>query len=417
MFRKTITVLSIILILLSSTIIAAGETTVSSNAPKIGASSAILVDAKTGQILYEKNSHEQRSMASTTKIMTGIITLERANLNEEVTVSNHASEVGESELFLQPGEKMRIKDLLYGLLLRSGNDVAVALAEHLGDSIEGFAELMNRKASSIGANNTHFTNPHGLYDPKHYSTAYDLALIARYGLNDKILAEIVATKEYEISRSSPKLLRKIKNYNKLLWEYPYSTGIKTGHIRQAGYCLVSSANKNGVELVAVVLNSPDSDTCFDDSRYLLEYGFDQFKIEKVIKQGKTYKRVKLPEIFNEKLEAVAARDLVVQVNKQPGSLKKFVVADNSVSVPVTKGQKLGVIKVTQLGYQIDQVDLVAGKTVNKPGWIKTFILWLKFIFRKASGRLFVINLAFDYNMTKEALTEVVSGVIIPALQA
>ena len=214
MFRKTITVFSIIFILLSSIISAAGETAVLSNAPKIAASSAIMVDAKTGQILYEKNPHEQRSMASTTKIMTGIITLERANLNEEVTISNHASEVGESELFLQAGERMRIKDLLYGLLLRSGNDVAVALAEHLSDSIDGFTELMNRKAYSIGANNTHFTNPHGLYDPNHYSTAYDLALIARYGLHDKILAEIVATKEYEIPRSSPKLLRKIKNYNK-----------------------------------------------------------------------------------------------------------------------------------------------------------------------------------------------------------
>lgn len=386
MFRKTITIFSIIFILLSSIISAAGETAVSSNAPRIAASSAIMVDAKTGQILYEKNPHEQRSMASTTKIMTGIITLERANLNEEVTVSNHASEVGESELFLQAGERMRIKDLLYGLLLRSGNDVAVALAEHLSDSIDGFTELMNRKAYSIGANNTHFTNPHGLYDPNHYSTAYDLALIARYGLHDKILAEIVATKEYEIPRSSPKLLRKIKNYNKLLWEYPYATGIKTGHITQSGYCLVSSANKNGVELVAVVLNSPDSTTCFDDSRSLLEYGFDQFKVDRVVKKGETYKRIKLPEIFDEKLEAVAAKDLVIQVNKQPGSLKKVVVADDSVSVPVTKGQKLGVIKITQFGYQIDQVDLVAGKTVNKPGWIKTFILWLKFIFRKVSRR-------------------------------
>lgn len=386
MLRKFIAVsLIALIILLGCTSASFGQPIKITEQPSISASSAILVDAKTGQILFEKNARERRSIASTTKMMTAIITIERAKLDEQVNISKLATQVGESQLQLQPGEKMSVKSLLYGLLLRSGNDTAVALAEYVGKSIAGFADLMNRKASSIGANDTHFANPHGLYDQNHYSTAYDLSLIARYCLKDVVFSKIVATKEYTIPRSSFVAETKIKNHNKLLWQYPFATGIKTGYIHQAGFCLVSSANKNGIELVCIVLNSPTSNNCFQDSKNLLEYGFNQFSLRRVVKKNGVYGKVKLPEIMDEKLDVVAAVDLRVLVSNAPNSLKEVVVVKDKVGVPIRKGQKLGEIEVTQFGRSLGKVDLLARRTIAKPGPIVSFFLWLKYMFNKISG--------------------------------
>lgn len=321
-------------------------------------------------------------MASTTKMMTGIITLERADLNEEVTISSGAAAVGESELHLQTGEKMSVKNLLYGLLVESANDAAVALANHVGGSVQGFVDIMNRKSQNIGAKDTHFSNPHGLFNPDHYSTAYDLALIAKYCLEDKTFAKVVGTKEYTISRPQKNSLSKIKNHNKLLWQYTYANGIKTGYVRQAGYCLVSSANKNGIELIAVVLNSPSSDASCNDSKKLLEYGFNEFKREKIIKKGKVYKEVKLPEILDKDLKLIAASDLVLQVRKNPYDIKKVVTAKEKLEPPINEGQKLGKIEVIQSGQSLGKVDLIAAKSVPKPGKAEFVFLWLKYIFKK-----------------------------------
>jgi len=343
------------------------------------------MDPKTNQILYEKNAHEKRPMASTTKMMTGIITLERANLNEEITISSEAAIVGESELHLQTGEKMSVKNLLYGLLVESANDAAVALANHVGGSVQGFVDIMNRKAQNIGAKNTHFANPHGLYNTNHYSTAYDLAFIAKYCIEDKTFAKVVGTKEYTISRPQKNLLSKIKNHNKLLWQYPYANGIKTGYVKQAGYCLVSSANKNGIELIAVVLNSPSSDACCNDSKNLLEYGFNEFKREKMIEKGKAYKKVKLPEVLDRDLQLVAASDLVLQVRKNPYDVKRVVTAKDELEPPINKGEKLGKIEVIESGKSLGEVDLIAEKTLPKPGRLEFVYLWLKYIFKKIVG--------------------------------
>ncbi len=382
MLRKAFSLLLTLLILWFCSPIVTAQPRQAANRPQISATSAILVDAKSGQILYEKNSNERRAMASTTKMMTGIITLEHAKLNEKVTVSKAASEIGESGLYLTPGTEMSVQDLLYGLLLRSGNDTAAALAEHVSGSLSGFAALMNRKAKSIGAMDTNFANAHGLYDPNHYSTAYDIALIARYCLKDRMFRKIVATKEYVIARPASDAAIKVENHNKLLWQYPYATGIKTGFIRQAGFCLVSSANKNGVTLVSVILNSPTSASCTQDSINLLEYGFNQFSIRKIIKKGKTYKRLTLPEIMDDELEVVAARDLVLQVDKTPHSLEQRIQTKNRVTLPVTKGQKMGEIEILQFGKSLGTVELRAKKTVTKPGRIMSFLLWLKLVFKR-----------------------------------
>jgi len=351
----------------------------------VAATSAVLIDPLTNQILYEKNAYEKRPMASTTKMMTGIITLERAELNEEVTISSEAAAVGESELHLQTGEKMTVRNLIYGLLVESANDAAVALANHVGGSVEGFVDIMNRKAQNIGAKDTHFANPHGLFNSNHYSTAYDLALIAKYCLEDETFSKVVGTKEYTITRPQKNLTSKIENHNKLLWQYPYANGVKTGYVRQAGYCLVSSANKNGIELIAVVLNSSSSDTCCNDSKKLLEYGFNEFKREKIIEKGKVYKKIELPEILDKDLKIVAAADLMLQVRKNPYDVRKVITSKDKIEPPINKGQKLGKIEVIQSGRSLGKVDLIAEESVPKPGKVELAFLWLKYIFKKIVG--------------------------------
>ena len=194
----------------------------------ISAKSAVLIDGVSGRVLYEHNSYEKLPMASTTKIMTGLLACESGKLNNTVKVSAFASGTEGSSLWLKIGEKLTLEELTYGLMLKSGNDAAVAIAEYLGGSIDAFALLMNKRAREIGAKNTNFVNPHGLDADGHYTTAYDLALIAREAMKNDKFREIVSTKTYSILMEGEKWDRALKNHNKLLWQYEGCTGIKTG---------------------------------------------------------------------------------------------------------------------------------------------------------------------------------------------
>jgi D-alanyl-D-alanine carboxypeptidase (penicillin-binding protein 5/6) len=248
----------------------------------ISSNYAVLMEEKTGTILYQKNMNVKRPIASLTKIMTAIIVLENANLKDYVEISPRAKYryTGESLLNLEFNEKITVEELLYALLLRSANDAAVALAEHVSKSVENFVSLMNKKAKEIGAKNTHFSNPHGFSgENNHYSTCYDLALITRYALKNKKFNEIIKTKQKLISWGKNPYLRVLKNRNKLLWRYKYCDGVKTGMTKKAGYCLVASATKNGIRLISVVLNSTKT-KMWEDSISLLEYGFNNYNIKK-----------------------------------------------------------------------------------------------------------------------------------------
>ena len=198
------------------------------NSYAISAKSAILIDANSGRVLYEHNAFEKLPMASTTKIMTGLLACESDKLNEAVKVSPFASGTEGSSLWLKVGEKLKLQDLTYGLMLKSGNDAAVAIAEYLGGSVNAFTLLMNKRAREIGAVNTNFENPHGLDSDGHYTTAYDLALIAREAMKNEKFREIVSTKTYSIPMQGEKWDRALKNHNKLLWRYDGCTGVKTG---------------------------------------------------------------------------------------------------------------------------------------------------------------------------------------------
>ncbi len=248
------------------------------------ARAAILVDSSTGKILYQKEPDLRLPPASTTKIVTAILTLESGrNLKDLLKVSKTATRVPASKLYLRPGQTLTIEDLLYGLLLSSANDASVVLAEGIGGSIEHFAEMMTKKANEIGATNSHFTNPHGLTAPDHYSTARDLALLFRYAMKNATFREIVQTKISSVSSNT--LVRKrtiarrisVRNHNRLLWNFDGAIGGKTGYTFAAQKCFVGAVQRNGVTLIVSILGSRDQ---WGDTRKLLEYGFDNYEMLK-----------------------------------------------------------------------------------------------------------------------------------------
>lgn len=244
----------------------------------VSARSAILIEKDSGRVLFEKNSEEKLPMASTTKIMTAAVALESRELDREIEISESAAGVEGSSMYLQKGEVMTLRDLLYGLMLSSGNDAAVAIAEDIAGSGEKFAELMNEKAAQIGMKNSHFTNPNGLPDENHYSTAADMARLCAYAMKNPTFCEIAATKNYKISGGKVAYPRALSNHNRLLNMYDGCVGVKTGFTKAAGRCLVSAAQRGGMTLICVTLNAPDD---WNDHMSLFDYGFSTYKYTKI----------------------------------------------------------------------------------------------------------------------------------------
>ena len=258
--------------------------------PQVSAVTGILVDASSGQVLWSKEAHRHRAIASTTKIVTALVVLERSHLTDVVTTSARAEAVGAddplvTELELHRGEELTVEQLLYGLLLPSANDAAVALAEHVAGSVESFAALMNQKAKKLGAKDSHFVNANGSDDPQHYSSAADLALFARAALSDPTFKRIVATKSYTITFSDRSVPLVVENRNTLLDTFPGADGVKTGHTLAAGRALVASATRGSESRISVVLGSSAPDT---DSTALLTYGFDSFRRFVAARKGQVW---------------------------------------------------------------------------------------------------------------------------------
>jgi len=246
--------------------------------PVLSARTALVMDAWTGDVLYEKDARTPYAIASLTKIMTGVVVLEHAQLTDVVTVSKVAAETGESSCDLKDGEKLSVATLLRMALMRSGNDAAVALAVHVGGTVAGFAELMNRKAQELGLMQSHFTNPHGLDQEGHHQSAGDLANLTRYAMLNSTFAEIVATPELTIPRAGYKDGYVIKNTNHLLGTRPDCIGVKTGWTGKAGYCLVAAAQRGARRFIAVVMDSKER---FQESDTLLNWAFDTY-VERVV---------------------------------------------------------------------------------------------------------------------------------------
>lgn len=272
--------------------------------PGITAEAAVLLDWNSGRVLYARNPHLSRPMASTTKIMTAIVALERGQLDDEVITSPGAAGTGGSSIWLEAGERKTLEELLFGLMLRSGNDAAVAIAEHISGSVEEFARLMTQRARELGARNTSFCNPHGLHHPAHYTTAYDLALIAAHGMGLTEFRRIIATSNTVISWPGHPWDRCLYNQNKLFTLYPGAEGIKTGWTTPAGRCFVGAAIHGGRRLVTVVLNAPQQ---WEDTTALLDYGFNEFQYHCLVEEGQYLKSVAVMDGVGDKVEAVAAQ--------------------------------------------------------------------------------------------------------------
>ncbi len=262
-------ILSVILSVL--TVMAAAETKPSG----LSARAAVLYEAESGSWLYEKNADEKLPMASTTKIMTAIIAIETRSLDEYITIPNEAVGIEGSSLYLKAGERLRVKDLVYSLLLRSANDAAACLAISIGGDIEGFSHIMNEKAQEIGMTGTSFVNPHGLDDPEHYTTAKDMALLSAYCLKNPVFREITST--YKYTFACDEQTRTVVNHNKLLHMYEGAIGVKTGYTKKSGRCLVGAAEREGLTLISVTLDAPSD---WSDHKALFDYGFNTLRAVK-----------------------------------------------------------------------------------------------------------------------------------------
>lgn len=327
------------------------------------AKSSIVMDVNTGRILYSNNPNQKLPMASTTKIMTVFLAIENADLNDIVKVSKKASFQTGSSVYLKEGDKMRLEDLLYCVMLRSGNDAAVATAEHISGSVEDFAKLMNEKAKQMGAKNSNFTNPHGLPDDNHYTTAYDLALITRQALKNDTFAKIVRSKNHTITKVISED-RFLQNKNKMLWQYPGSDGVKTGYTGKAGKCLVSSASKDGWQILTVVLNTGD---IWDSSTKLLDYGFNNYDKIKIVDKNSIAYELDVLKGKEKTVKAIPTEELYAPLfkNKEGYEVVEYLYEPPEVvKAPIKKNEKAGVLKIYADNFLLGSVDLMYNKDIE-----------------------------------------------------
>lgn len=360
------------------------------NEPIINSRIGLIYDRKSGKVIWGKNDNKRSAMASTTKIMTCIIVLENANLNDEVTVSSRAAGTGGSRLGLKKGDKITIHDLLYGLMLRSGNDAAVALAEHIGGDKEGFAKLMNSKAKELGLKDTHFVTPHGLDDPEHYTTAYELAKITDYALKNEMFAKIVNTKDYTVSING--YSKALNNTNELLGYLQGVNGVKTGFTNNAGRCLVTSINRNNFEIITVVLGADTKKIRTTDSIKLIEYAYKNYShinIENIVKEKfGAWKSMNEKRIVVEKGKYTDVKLELDEIKNKVLPIKNNNVDNVDIEInclyyliaPIEKEKVIGNLKVTLNGEVIEVIDILNKEEIEKKDRKDYFFEFLKSIY-------------------------------------
>lgn len=335
------------------------------------AASAILMDSN-GTVLYEKNSHKRLPPASVTKIMTLLLAVEaveagRANSADEVIVSENSWKQGGSQIWLEPGEKMTLQELMIAIAVVSANDAAVAVMEHLYGSQEMAVDAMNKRAGSLGLTDTHFNSVNGLPTPDHYMSAYDTAQIAKEAVRHPLYMELCGIKEYWLRNGKNWLV----NTNKLLWWYKGADGLKTGWTEEAKYCFAGTAQRDGLRLISVVFATPEPRSHLRESMKLMDWGFANFTAVPVVQQGEVLERLKVNKGIDKEVELVAAQELRLIVGKgQNKNLQKKVITEPQLTAPIMQGQKYGELVVYNDGKELGKVDLVAGKTVEKASFFR-----------------------------------------------
>ncbi len=321
----------------------------------LSARSAVLYEPTKFGFVYSKNADMRLPMASTTKIMTALVAIENSSCDSIVEIDDRAIGVEGSSLYLKSGESMTMKDLLYGLMLRSANDAASAIAYNISGCIEDFAILMNKKAESIGLSDTHFMNPHGLDSPEHYTTAKDLAVIAGEALKNDIFKEIVSTKKVTITNSDGES-RLVVNHNKLLTLYEDSIGVKTGFTKKSGRCLVGAAERDGLTFITVTINAPDD---WNDHIKLFDYGYSILKSHKLATPDSF--KFKIPVINSDKQTiGVTNIDSFTIISKQTENEPKYeIILPKYVNAPIFRGDILGKVVFTVNGEYVGEIPLVS----------------------------------------------------------
>lgn len=337
------------------------EAAETSSEPVINARSAIVIDFETGTVLFEKNAYRKRPMASTTKIMTAIVALENSDLDDEVFISERAANMGGSVMGLKKESKVRMIDLLHGLLICSGNDAAVAIAEHVGGSVEDFCRLMNEKALELGAYSTNFTNPHGLDEENHYTTAYDLAKITRYALRNPVFNEIVKKTEFYFDG------RTLKTTNEMLTSYEGADGVKTGYTGLAGRCLVTSATRDGKRFISVVLFCDTKNLRTSSSQKILDYSFQEYETVFLLEKGRIMGSVEVERSRNldEVLVAVSEDLKAILKNNDKDKLFTRVSLPEKVMAPVRRGTIMGTVSVFKGDEIIAETSLITLEGAQK----------------------------------------------------
>lgn len=368
-----------------------------SDEPVLNSRKCVVYDRISKTIIYGKNENVKSAMASTTKIMTAIVVLENTDLNQEVVVSKKAGGTGGSRLGLRAGDKVRIEDLLYGLMLRSGNDAAVALAEHVGGSVQGFAELMNNKAVELGLKCTHFVTPHGLDDSNHYTTALELAKLSDYAMCNEKFAKIVGTKITTITVNG--MPRQIANTNELLGVLNGVVGIKTGFTNNAGRCLVTETKRNGMDIITVVLGADTKKFRTQDSVKLIEYTCAKYKMknieEKIQEEFENWKNINAGRISikkakqNEKLNLIIKEINIKQLPLKEGQIEKIQYQINCLTqfdAPVENNIKIGTILVKIDEKIIESIDIVNTEKIEKKTW-QDYLREMLFYYKKLPQKI------------------------------
>lgn len=346
------------------------------------AKSGLLMEATTGEILYNKNMDEKVAVASMTKMVAQIIILENIengtlSWDEKIKVSNNAAGMGGSQIWLQPGEEMTVRDLMKGITMASANDATVALAERIGGTEQNFVNMMNEKVKELGLKNTHFVNPTGLDEENHYSSAYDMGMIAKELLTHEEILEFSSVYEDYIRQDTPNKFW-VVNTNKLIRFYEGADGLKTGFTDNAGYCMAVTAKRDDMRLIAVVLGEETGKVRNEETSELLDYGFNMYKVDLVKSKDEIITDIKIDKGDKEKISLSAKEDLLVLKKKSELSKKYDLETKlNDIKLPIKEGDVLGKVLVKEGNKVIKEAALVATESVNKLGYIKTLLETIK----------------------------------------
>ncbi|RBP45575.1 D-alanyl-D-alanine carboxypeptidase family protein [Garciella nitratireducens] len=340
----------------------------------IESKSAVLIDASTGKILFKKNKDEKLPPASITKIMTMLLTIEavdegKITLKDQVSISEQASEMGGTQLFLEPGEKRTVEELLIGVAVESANDAAAALGEYIGGNYESFIKMMNDKAKQLGMKNTYFKNANGLPEEGHYSTAYDVALMSKELVKHPKIHQYLTIwmTTLNVGKNDDKM-RTLANTNKLLKSYEGLDGIKTGYTSEAKHCLSATAKKGNIRLISVILGAENSKMRFEEAAKLLDYGFTNYEGLNIIEKEEEIQKVSVEKGTMNTLTVVAKDSLNILLKKgEKNNIEKKIILQPNYTAPIKRGEKLGELIIYNEDKEIGKVNLIAKDSIEKSG--------------------------------------------------